>query len=34
MIVSISSDAEADLADGYWFYDNERRDTGRQSIEP
>jgi len=34
MVVSISSDAEADLADGYWFYVNERRDTDRKSIGP
>jgi hypothetical protein len=28
MIVSISSDAEADLAEGYWFYERQSRVDG------
>ena len=28
MIVSISSDAEADLADGYWFYERQSPGLG------
>ena len=28
MIVSISSDAEADLAEGYWFYERQSPGLG------
>jgi len=28
MIVNISSDAEADIAEGYWFYEEQREDLG------
>lgn len=31
MIVSISSDAEADLAEGYWFYERQSPGLGEYS---
>ena len=32
MIVSISSDAEADLAEGYWFYERVRTPRNGENV--